>query len=121
MKNQSFILEAYKTNFVEHLELTRVMFVTGLIRTGRTSDTKISPMKKLHKLRRVQLKRTRKKEETCEKFKLSEVKQNLDSIISLYYLMLREMKQDVPKEQYKREHKPKYVHFLSTVSIILSM
>jgi hypothetical protein len=38
---------------VEHLELTRVMFVTGLIMMRRTSDTKISPKKKLNnKLKR---------------------------------------------------------------------
>jgi hypothetical protein len=52
-----------------------------------------------------------KKEETCAKLKFSGVKQNFDSIISFvdcnpqynkYYLMLREMRLDVVKEQYKR-------------------
>jgi hypothetical protein len=63
MKNKSLILNAQKKKiFMEHLELPRVMFVTGLIRMRKTSDTKVSPEKKLHnKLKRtVQAKRTRK-------------------------------------------------------------
>jgi hypothetical protein len=49
-----------------------------------------------------------KKEYTCEKFKLSEVKQNMDFVISFvdshpqyirYYLMLRDVRQDVVTEQ----------------------
>jgi hypothetical protein len=55
-------------------------------------------------------------EETYAKFKFSEVKQNLDSSINFvdsdpqynkYYLMLMDVKQDVVKELYKKEHKPK--------------
>jgi hypothetical protein len=33
--------------FMEHLELTRVMFVTGSIRVSRTKDSKISLKNKL--------------------------------------------------------------------------
>jgi hypothetical protein len=70
---------------MEHLELTRFMFVTGLIRTKRTSYTQFSLKKELHnKLKStVQMKRMRKmgkKEETYTKFKFSEVKQNLGYI-----------------------------------------
>jgi hypothetical protein len=46
---------------MDHLELLRVMFVTGLIRKRRTSDTKISPKKLHNKLKRtVQVKKMRK-------------------------------------------------------------
>jgi hypothetical protein len=71
-----------------------------------------------------------KKEETCAKLKFLEVKQNLDSIISsvdsnpqysTYYLKLREIRQDVAKEQYKRGRQTEISSFLNTVTIILSM
>jgi hypothetical protein len=67
--------------------------------------------------------------ETCARFKFSEVKQNLDSIISFVdsdrqynkrYLMLREMGQDVAREQHNRGTQTKIISFLNTVSIILS-
>jgi hypothetical protein len=112
------------------------MFVTGLIKTRRTSDTKISLKKKLHsKLKgtdglSVEDEEDENKEEKCGKFKFSEVKQNLDPIISFvdfnpqynkYYLMLREMRQDVVKEQYKRGTQAEISLFSNTGSIILSM
>jgi hypothetical protein len=90
------------------------MFVTDLIRMRRTSDTKISPKKKLHKLKRmVQVKRMKKmrRKKKRVQVKFSEVKQNLDSVISFvdsnpqynkYYLMMREMRQGIVKEQFKR-------------------
>jgi hypothetical protein len=47
--------------FMGYSELTRMMFVTGLIRMRRTLDTKISPKNKLNKLKRmVQMKKMRK-------------------------------------------------------------
>jgi hypothetical protein len=66
------------------------------------------------------------------KFKFLEVKQNLDSINSFvdpnpqyvynkYCLQMGEVRQDVTKEQHKRGTYTKYVNFLNTVSIILSM
>jgi hypothetical protein len=56
MKNLSLILKAKKKIFMEYLEITRVMFVTGLIRMKNTPNNKILLKKKLHN----KLKRTRK-------------------------------------------------------------
>jgi hypothetical protein len=95
------------------------MFVTDLTRMRRASDTKISLKKKLHTLKRmVQVKRMKKMrgKKKHVQVKFSEVKQNLNSIISFvnsnqhynkYYLMMREMRQDTVKEHRKEEHKPK--------------
>jgi hypothetical protein len=55
MKNQTLILKEEKNQiFMEHLELTRKMFVTGLMRMRmRISDTRILRKKELHnKLKR---------------------------------------------------------------------
>jgi Ser-tRNA(Ala) deacylase AlaX len=63
MKNRSLILKTEKKETsTELLELTRVMFMTGLIRMWRTSGTQLSPKNKLHdKVKRtVQVKRMRK-------------------------------------------------------------
>jgi hypothetical protein len=110
------------------------MFVTGVIRM-RTLETKISLKMKLHKnlKRMIQVKMLRKmrekKKETCTKFKFSEMKQNLDCITGFvdsspqynkYYLMPREMKQNMVKEQYQRGIQTKISSFLNTVPIILS-
>jgi hypothetical protein len=94
------------------------MFVPGLRRLRRASDTKISSEKKLHMLKRTG--EDGKKEETCANFKFSEVKQNLNSIVSFvdsnpqcneYYLTLVEMRKDVVKEQYKRGTQTKISSF----------
>jgi hypothetical protein len=69
-----------------------------------------------------------KKEETCENLRFSEVKQNLDPIISFvdsnpqynkHYLMLTEMKQDVAKEQYNRGTQTEISSIFDTGTIIL--
>jgi hypothetical protein len=41
-------MKAQKKNFMEHFKPTQLMFVTGLIKARRTSDTRISLKKKLH-------------------------------------------------------------------------
>jgi hypothetical protein len=54
---------------MEHLELTQVTFMTDSIRMRRASDTKISPKKKFHKLKRtVQVKRMRRNMYTVQIF-----------------------------------------------------
>jgi hypothetical protein len=59
--NKSLILKTQKKIFMENLDLTKMMFMTGLIRTRRTSDTKSSLKKKLHNMmkRAVQVMRMR--------------------------------------------------------------
>jgi hypothetical protein len=101
--------------------------MTGLIKMRRTSDIKISPKKKKKKQHQTggnglngEDEEDERKEETCGKFRFSDVKQNLVSIISFvdcnpqynkYYLMLKEMRQDVVKEHYKRGTQPKTSSF----------
>lgn len=97
-----------------HLEPNRMVFVTGLTKMRTTSDTKISRQKKL----RSKVKRA--KQRRRKKLTFSEVKQNLYSIVTFvdsnqqydkYYVILREMRQDVVKKSTKEEHKRKLVHF----------
>jgi hypothetical protein len=91
--------------------------VTGLIRIRRISDTTISLEKKLHTLKEGSSEEYEEEGKAiCMKFIFSNMKQNLGSIISFmdtnpkynkYYQMLREVSQDVVKEQYKRRTQTK--------------
>jgi hypothetical protein len=102
---------------MEHLELIQVKFLTGLIRMRRTSDTKITLKKKLHKLKRIvsneEDEEHEKMEETHAKFKFLEMKQShhqfcgLHSQYNKYYLMLKEMRQGVVKNSIKEELRQK--------------
>jgi hypothetical protein len=91
-----------------------MIFMTGLIRMrenfGYQNLTKEETAQQAEEDSSSEEEEDEKKEETCAKFRFSEVKQKLGSVISFvdcnpqynkYQLMLMEMRQDVGKEQGK--------------------